>query len=50
MDLIDDLPAAVRDRGVALRIMERLAPPRPMWATLLHVSGVRLRNAVDRPA
>jgi hypothetical protein len=47
IDVIDDLPTALRDRLVELRIMERLAPLRPLWSTSLHVSGVRLRNAVD---
>jgi len=47
MDVIDDLPAALRDRHVELRVMERLAPLRPLWSTSLHVSGIRLRNTVD---
>ena len=46
IDVIDDLPGALRDRGVELRVMERLAPLRPLWSSSLHVSGVRLRNAL----
>ena len=44
--LIDNLPAALAGEGVELRIMERLGPLREVWATTLHASGIRLRNAV----
>ena len=43
---IHDLPAALRDREVELRVMETLGPLRHVWSTSLHASGVRLRNAV----
>lgn len=46
MTMIEDLPAALRDNDVELRVMENLIPLRPVWATSLHVSGIRLRNAV----
>jgi hypothetical protein len=45
METLPDLPAALRDQGVELRIMESLTPLRDVWATTLHASGVRLRNA-----
>jgi hypothetical protein len=45
MQTLSDLPAALRDQGVELRIMESLAPLRGVWDTSLHASGVRLRNA-----
>jgi hypothetical protein len=45
MDVLDDLPAAMRAEGVELRVMERLTPLRGVWDTTLHASGNRLRNA-----
>ena len=42
---IADLPAALADRGVTLTALPSLAPLRPAWASSLHVSGLRLRNA-----
>ena len=45
METLRDLPAALREQGVELRIMESLTPLRGVWATTLHASGVRLRNA-----
>jgi hypothetical protein len=44
-DLIEDLEAALRRNEAELRVMETLAPLRRLWATSLHVSGIRLRNA-----
>jgi hypothetical protein len=44
---IGDLPSALGAEGVTLRFVERLSPLRVLWATSLHVSGVRLRNAVN---
>jgi hypothetical protein len=46
METLSDLPAALRDQGVELRIMQSLAPLRDAWDTSLHASGVRLRNAI----
>lgn len=45
MQTLTDLPAALRAEGVELRLMESLVPLRGVWATSLHASGVRLRNA-----
>lgn len=45
VDRIGDLPAALREAGVELRVMPSLTPARGVWATSLHASGVRLRNA-----
>ena len=47
MEAITDLPAALRAQDVELRIMESLTPMRDVWSTSLHVSGIRLRNALD---
>jgi hypothetical protein len=45
MEILDDLPAALAADGVELRVLDRLTPLRGVWATSLHASGVRLRNA-----
>jgi hypothetical protein len=45
VERIDDLLGALRDLDVELRVMNTLAPLRQLWATSLHVSGIRLRNA-----
>ncbi|MDP1599103.1 DUF6886 family protein [Phenylobacterium sp.] len=42
---IRDLPGALREAGVELRVMESLTPLREVWSSSLHASGVRLRNA-----
>lgn len=42
---LTDLPAALREAGVELRVVETLTHLRPAWETSLHASGVRLRNA-----
>ena len=42
---IRDLPGALRDEGVELRVMESLTPLRDVWSSSLHASGIRLRNA-----
>lgn len=48
VDTIDDLPGALREAGVELRVMERLTPLAGVWdRTTLHWSGIRLRNALD---
>jgi hypothetical protein len=49
MDVLGDLPAALRAEDVELRVMERLTPLRDVWSTSLHASGIRLRNAQDWP-
>ncbi len=43
---IPDLPAALREANIELRLMPSLTPLRHMWDTSLHVSGMRLRNAI----
>jgi hypothetical protein len=43
---IADLTQALADRGVELRVMESLVALRDVWQTTLHVSGIRLRNAI----
>lgn len=42
---ISDLPGALREAGVELRVMETLTPLREVWSSSLHASGIRLRNA-----
>ncbi|KGE00790.1 DUF6886 family protein [Rhizobium sp. YS-1r] len=34
-------------RGVELRVVDSLKPLKPLWQSSLHVSGIRLRNALD---
>jgi hypothetical protein len=45
VERLDDLPAALADIGVDLRVLEDLTPLRGVWDTTLHASGIRLRNA-----
>jgi hypothetical protein len=42
---IHDLPRALAEAGCELRLMQSLAPLKGAWATSLHASGIRLRNA-----
>ena len=49
METISDLPAALDECGVELRVMQSLAPLQDVWTTSLHSSGIRLRNARDWP-
>jgi uncharacterized protein DUF6886 len=42
---LQDLPSALRDQNVELRVLESLSPLRDAWSSSLHVSGIRLRNA-----
>lgn len=46
-ETLTDLPAALREAGVELRLTETLTHLRPVWDTTLHASGVRLRHAKD---
>ena len=46
VETIADLPAALAAQGVELRILPSLAPLRAAFASTLHASGIRLRNAV----
>lgn len=47
IETITDLPGALRDCAVELRVMDDLTPLRDVWTTTLHASGIRLRNAAD---
>lgn len=47
VETIADLPAALAAQGVELRVMENLAPLRAAFASTLHASGIRLRNAAS---
>jgi hypothetical protein len=49
VDRIDDLLSELRKLNVELRVMDSLLPLRLLWSTSLHVSGIRLRNAVGWP-
>jgi hypothetical protein len=45
VETLDDLPAALAEQGVELRLMDSLVALRGVWETSLHASGIRLRNA-----
>jgi hypothetical protein len=45
VEQISDLPAALVEAGVTLRVVESLAPLKALWSSTLHFSGIRLRNA-----
>ena len=48
VDAIEDLPGALRESGVDLRVMERLTPLHGLWeTTTLHWSAIRMSNAQD---
>lgn len=40
-----NLPQRLRQAGVEVRVVDSLSPMRDVWATSLHASGIRLRNA-----
>lgn len=46
-ELLADLPAALHASRTALRVVDSLAPLRPLWGSSLHASGIRLRNAAS---
>ena len=46
IETLTDLPGALRETQVELRIMKSLRPLKGVWETTIHFSGVRLRNAV----
>ncbi|MDP1641167.1 MAG: hypothetical protein Q8L59_03170 [Phenylobacterium sp.] len=46
-ETLNNLPAALREAGVELRLTETLTHLRPVWDTTLHASGIRLRHAKD---
>jgi hypothetical protein len=46
-EVLTDLPGALREADVELRLTETLTHLRPVWDTTLHASGIRLRNAKD---
>jgi hypothetical protein len=46
---IPDLPAAMAEAGVALRLMPSLAPLWGAWESTVHFSGIRLRNSRTWP-
>ena len=47
---VSSLFAALDEAKVELCLMPSLVPLRQAWETTLHVSGIRLRNAIDWPA
>lgn len=44
---VNSLPEKLKQENVELRVLESLVPIRNVWNSSLHVSGIRLRNAVD---
>ncbi len=49
VEILDDLPAALAEQGVELRLMDSLVALKGVWDTSLHASGIRLRNAAGWP-
>lgn len=48
VEVVEDLPEALRAAGVELRVMDRLTPLWGFWeTTTLHWSSIRMRNAQD---
>jgi hypothetical protein len=47
IETIRNLPGALDDAQIELRVLPSLKPLQGLWATSLHVSGIRLRNARD---
>ena len=45
VDRIADIPHALENAGVELRVLPSLKTLQPLWSTSLHVSAIRLRNA-----
>ncbi|HEY9235093.1 DUF6886 family protein [Phenylobacterium koreense] len=46
-ETLTDLPEALRQSGVELRLMDDLTPLKGVWSSSLHASGIRLRNALN---
>jgi len=46
VDKVMELPAQLAAESVDLRHLPTLMPLRDLWNTSLHVSGIRLRNAI----
>jgi len=46
---ITDIPEALADAKIELRVVPTLEPFRTLWSTSLHVSGIRLRNVGTAP-
>ena len=46
---IANLPKALEDSDVELRVLPTLESLKVLWSTSLHVSGIRLRNARTKP-
>jgi len=49
MQRMTDLIATLATAGTELRILPSLAPLRNVWASSVHASGIRLRNAAGWP-
>ena len=49
METLTDLPAALAQAGVELKVMDRLGSLQNVWLSSLYASGSRLRNAQDWP-
>jgi hypothetical protein len=49
LKVITDIPAAMAEAGVELRLMPSLAPLWGAWETTVHFSGIRLRNSKTWP-
>ncbi|UGV27364.1 hypothetical protein E0H22_17750 [Rhodopseudomonas boonkerdii] len=49
VERIDNMEKALSDAGVELRVLPSLTTLEPLWETSLHVSGIGLSRAKDRP-
>ena len=45
VDRIEDIPRALENAGVELRVLPSLKTLKPLWSTSLHVSGIGSRKA-----
>jgi hypothetical protein len=48
MSVVSDLPSRLAETDVELRLLDSILSLRDAWSSSLHVSGIRLRNAVGR--
>lgn len=46
VERISDLPRALENAGVELRVLPSLQTLEPLWSTSLHVSAIRMRRAL----
>jgi len=47
MTIVSNLPEKLEQENVELRVIDTLKPLQSAWTSSLHVSEIRLRNAID---